>query len=52
MPSTKTLKAYSSLPNFIDLDITEDLIERVAWHLCGSAELGRKDSHMLQKMLL
>jgi hypothetical protein len=53
MQSAKTLTAYSFLPNFVDLDITEDLVKSKAHHLSGSAGLGGMvDSHMHQQMML
>jgi hypothetical protein len=53
MPSTETLTAsYPSQPDFVPLNITEDLVESVARHLSGSAGLAGLDSHTLQLMLL
>jgi hypothetical protein len=51
-PNADTLTAYPDLPDFVDLDITEDSIEVTARRLSGGAGLGGTDAHALQQWLL
>jgi hypothetical protein len=47
------LSDYDKLPDFADLDITEDVVEQVATRrLSGSAGIGGTDSHTLTHWLL
>jgi hypothetical protein len=47
------LSDYDKLPDFADLDITEDVVEQVARRLSGSAGIGGMDSaHALTHRLL
>jgi hypothetical protein len=43
---------YSEMPDFVDLDITDKIIEKVARRLSGSAGAGGTDSHALTHWLL
>ena len=52
IPETSSLFDYPSTPDFVDLDITSDVVEKVARRLSGSAGLGGVDSHALQHLLL
>jgi hypothetical protein len=51
-PGPDALTAYPYLPDFVDVDITEDTIEVVARRLSGAAGLGGTDAHALQQWLL
>jgi hypothetical protein len=52
LPSIDALTDYPSLPDFVDLDITEDTIEVTARRLSRGAGLGGTDTHALQQWLL
>jgi hypothetical protein len=47
IPDADAMPAYPTLPDFVDLDITEDSIEIVARCLSGGAGLGGTDAHAL-----
>jgi hypothetical protein len=52
-PGVDALTDYPFLPDFVDLDITEDTIEVTARHLSRGAGLGGTDAaHVLQQWLL
>jgi hypothetical protein len=51
-PGVDALTDYPFLPDFVDLDITEDSIEVTARRLSGGAGLGGTDAHALQQWLL
>jgi hypothetical protein len=51
-PDANSLPKYSNTPDFVDVDITEESVEKVARRLSGSAGLGGTDSHALQHWLL
>ena len=51
-PTAETLPKYNNLPDFVDVDITEDSVEKVARRLSGSAGVGGTDIHALQHWLL
>jgi len=50
-PAPTSLPSYPSTPDFIDLDITPDTIERVAHWLHGAAGVGGADAHALSYWL-
>jgi hypothetical protein len=52
IPDTDKLPEYDEVPDFADLDITEDVVEMVARRLSGSAGIGGTDSHALTHWLL
>jgi hypothetical protein len=52
IPGVDALTDYPFLPDFVDLDITEDTIEVTACRLSGGAGLGGTDAHALQQWLL
>ncbi len=49
VPGADALTDYPFLPDFVDLDITEDSIAVTARHLSGGAELGGMDAQALQQ---
>ena len=51
-PDTSQFPTYPNTPNFVDLDVTEEVVEAVASKLSGSAGLGGVDSQALQHWLL
>jgi hypothetical protein len=51
-PDVSVLTDYPRLPDFVDLDITDEAVEKVARRLSGSAGSGGTDSHALQHWLL
>ena len=51
-PETPSLFDYPTTPDFVDVDITTDTVEKVARRLSGSAGLGGVDSHTLRHWLL
>jgi hypothetical protein len=51
-PSTEALQPYPELPEFTDLDVTEDSVETVARRLSGAAGLGGTDACALKHWLL
>jgi hypothetical protein len=51
-PDVAVLTDYPHLPDFVELDITDEAMEKVARRLLGSAGLGGTDSHALQHWLL
>jgi hypothetical protein len=48
---TSEMEDYKTLPDFVNLDITKEIIEQVhvAWHLSSSASLGGPDTHTIQQ---
>lgn len=46
------LPKYDEVPDFVDLDITEDVVERVARKLSGSGGLGGSDAQAVSQLLL
>jgi hypothetical protein len=52
VPDASLLPTYSETPDFVDLSITEDVVETVAKRLAGSAGLGGTDAHALTNWLL
>jgi hypothetical protein len=52
IPDANKLSDYDELPDFADLDITEDVVEQVARRLSRSAGIGGTDSHALTHWLL
>ena len=51
-PDAAELEAYDEVPDFVDLDITPTVVEKVARRLSGSAGPGGTDSIALQHWLL
>jgi hypothetical protein len=47
----ESLPKYDNSPDFVDVDITEEAVEKVARQLSGSAGLGGTDSHALKHWL-
>ena len=52
MPVASSLHQYANTPDFVDVDVTEETVEKVARRLSGSAGVGGTDSHALQHWLL
>jgi hypothetical protein len=52
IPGADALTGYLFLPDFVDLNITEDTIKVTARRLSGGAGLGGTDAHALQQWLL
>ena len=52
IPKPESLPHYAHTPNFVEVDITVDAVEKVARRLSGSAGLGGTDSHALKHWLL
>jgi hypothetical protein len=52
IPDVNSLLNYTITPNFVDVNICEESIEKVAQKLSGSAGIGGTDSHSLQHWLL
>jgi hypothetical protein len=50
IPKPESLPHYAHTPNFVEVDITADAVERVAQRLSGG--LGGTDSHALKHWLL
>jgi hypothetical protein len=46
------MEDYDTLPDFADVDITKEVIEKVARRLSGSAGLGGSDTQAIQQWLL
>jgi hypothetical protein len=46
------MEDYETLPDSVNLDITKEAVEKVAWHLFGSAGPGRFDTQDIQHWLL
>jgi hypothetical protein len=46
------LPSYSETPDFVDLDITDEIVEKVARQLSGSAGASGTDPHALTHWLL
>jgi hypothetical protein len=46
------LPSYIETPDFVDLDITDEIVKKVARRLSGSAGVGGSDSHALLHWLL
>jgi hypothetical protein len=51
-PVASSLHQYENTPDFVDVDVTEDTVEKVARRLSGSAGIGGIDSLALQHWLL
>jgi hypothetical protein len=51
-PGVNALTGYPFIPDFVDLDITEDTIKVTTRRLSGGAGLGGTDAHALQQWLL
>jgi hypothetical protein len=51
-PDASHLHTYTELPEFVDIDITDETVEKVAHNLSGSAGLGGTDAKALQHWLL
>jgi xanthine dehydrogenase molybdopterin-binding subunit B len=52
VPDTSIMEEYNTLPDFVEIDITEEVVEKVAHRLTGSAGPGRSDLSALQHWLL
>ena len=52
VPLAADFEAYDEVPDFVDVDITDDVVESVARKLSGSAGPGGTDSQHLQHWLL
>jgi hypothetical protein len=52
VPNVSFLPTFPNTPDFMDLDITEDSVEKVAGRLSGSAGLGGTDAQALSHWLL
>ncbi len=52
VPDAAELEDYETVPNFVDLDITKEVVEKVARRLSGSAGPGGSDAQSLQQWLL
>ena len=51
-PKASELEDYEILPDFGDIDITKEVIKKVAWCLSGSAGPGGLDAQSVQQWLL
>ena len=51
-PGPAALKNYPKLPEFVSLDVTEDIMEKTLRNLSDSAGLGGMDSLTLKYLLL
>jgi hypothetical protein len=51
-PEASKMEDYDTLIDFVDLDITEEIIEQVAWYLSGSAGPGGPNAQFIQYWLL
>jgi hypothetical protein len=52
VPDISVLEEYETVPDFVDLDITEETVEQTARRLSGSAGPGGTDSAAVQHWLL
>jgi hypothetical protein len=52
IPDAHNLPTYSETPDFVDVDITESVVEHVASRLSGAAGPGGADAHALSHWLL
>jgi hypothetical protein len=52
IPTISSLPGYTTIPDYVDLDISEDAVKAIARCLCGTAGLGGTDSHALKHWLL
>ncbi len=52
VPDVSFFQSYPNTPDFVDLDITEDSVEKVAGRLSGSAGLGGSDAYACSHWLL
>ncbi len=52
VPDASELEDYEVTPDFVDLDITEEVVEKVARRLSGSAGPGGSDAQSIQHWLL
>ena len=51
-PDVHNLPTYSETPDFVDVDITESVVEHIASRLSGAAGPGGADAHALSHWLL
>ncbi len=51
IPKPESLPQYDNTPDFVEVDITEDTVAKVARRPSGSAGLGGPDSHALKHWL-
>jgi hypothetical protein len=42
-PDASKMEDYETHPDFVDFDITEEIVKQVAWQLSGSASSGWLD---------
>jgi hypothetical protein len=47
-PSLTSLSSYTTTPDYVGLDISEDAVKGIARRLSGTAGLGGTDSHALK----
>jgi hypothetical protein len=52
IPKPESLPHYAHTPDFVEVDITADAVEKVSQRLSDSAGLGGTDSHALKHWLL
>jgi hypothetical protein len=52
IPDAVSLHQHNNTPDFVDVDVAEETVEKVARPLSGSAGVGGADSHALQHWLL
>ena len=52
VPDLATLHHFDNTPEFVDVDITTDTVEKVACRLSGSVGVGGIDSHAVQHWLI
>jgi hypothetical protein len=52
VPDTAKMPNFSEVPDLVDLDITNETVEKVASRLSGSAGVGGSDSHAVSHWLL
>lgn len=52
IPDASKLQDYVETPDFVDIDITVDTVEKAAQRLAGNAGLGGMDSNAVSKLLL
>jgi hypothetical protein len=51
VPEASKLPKYDELPDLVELDITDDIVQTVASKLSGSAGVGGSDSHAVSPWL-
>jgi hypothetical protein len=52
VPDASEMEDYETLPDFVDLDITEEIVEQVARQLSGGTGPGGLDAQAIQQWLL